>query len=414
MKKKGFFQFVLLSTIFILFISGFPGCQKLKTSNLRANYHFNKANDLYREEKYKNAIKEYEETLKLNPDLNSAYIYLGTCYSQIYHPGKNNPGNKEAGEKAIRYLMRAKEAFPDEKNVIYALSEIYDKMGNFEESEKYLKMILEKEPNNPVIYYVLADIYSKYNKRELSESMFEKRISLDPGNPEGYHYYSNYLANMHKWDEAIGNGEKRVYAIHDPGIIPLLNDVGKMKSELEIIEAIESNIKTIRKHTKLTRTEKDRLLKEAKERLQKFQSKEEMSKEIARKEKEMKKRIGSADKKIAALSEDSKKEIIDALYTLGYICWEKLYHKPTGIRFDFDVIDKGMAAIHTVLELDPKHDSAMVCLNLLWRQKCIGDPLKCKEYLAKAEALLARAKRIRERRVRNEKIKRQLENMGYK
>jgi hypothetical protein len=32
----------------------------------------------------------------------------------------------------------------------------------------------------------------------------------------------------------------------------MLNDVEKMKSELEIIEAIESNIKTIGKHTKLT------------------------------------------------------------------------------------------------------------------------------------------------------------------
>ncbi len=85
-----------------------------------------------------------------------------------------------------------------------------------------------------------------------------------------------------------------------------------------------------------------------------------------------------------------------------------------GSPFDFEVIDKGMEAIQTVLELDAKHDSALVCLNLLWRQKCIGDPLKCKEYLAKAEALLARAKRIRERRVRNEKIKRQFENMTYK
>ena len=414
MNKKGSLQFVLLSTIVILFIGVFPGCQKFNTSNLRANYHFNKANDLYREEKYKNAIKEYEETLKLNPDLNSAYIYLGTCYSRIYHPGKNNPGNKEAGEKAIRYLMRARDAFPDETNVIYALSEICNKMGHFEESGKYLKMILEKEPDNPRIYYALADFYSKYGKKKLAESMFEERISLDPGNPEGYHYYSNYLANMHKWDEAIANGEKRVYAIYDPGIIPLLNDVEKMKSELEIIEATEKNIKTIRKHTKLNRTEKDRLLKEAKERLQKFQSKEEISKELTKKEKEMKKRIGSADKKIAALSEGSKKEIIDALYTLGYICWEKLYHEPRSWYFDFDAIDKGMDAIHTVLELDPEHDSAMVCLNLLWRQKCIREPLKCKEYLAKAEALLARAKKIRERRIRDEKIKRQLENMAYR
>jgi hypothetical protein len=187
-----------------------------------------------------------------------------------------------------------------------------------------------------------------------------------------------------------------------------------MKSELEIIEATEKNIKTIRKHTELTRTEKDRLLKEAKERLQTFQSKEEILKEMTRKEEEMKKRIGNAGKKIAALSKDAKTEIIDALYTLGYICWEKLYYEPRSWNFDFGAIDKGMDAINTVLELDPEHDSAMVCLNLLWRQKCIREPLKCKEYLAKAEALLARAKWIREKRVRNEKIKRQLENMGYR
>ncbi len=196
-------------------IGSFVGCEKLKVSNLKANYHLKNANKFYTDEKYRKAIEEYEIALQNNPNLLTARFYLGTSYAMVYKPGDETARNKDAAEKAKENLLAAynsTDANPgiSKQDIILALGDIFDKMRNFEEAEKYYKMVLDSDPKNAKAYYVLANFYSKYDKTDLSIDMFNRRIALDPGEPEGYYYLATFYQDKRNWDKAVENHLLRI------------------------------------------------------------------------------------------------------------------------------------------------------------------------------------------------------------
>jgi tetratricopeptide (TPR) repeat protein len=213
MKKLWSVMLVLILTSFI--VVSFSGCDQLKISNLKANKHFKLANKYFTEEKYKKAIGEYEEALKLNPDLKAAFYYLGSSYVQVYKPGDDSEKNREFGNKATEYLQKALELNPDNKDIIQSLGDINDKMRNFELAEKYYLQIQKFTPNDPAAYYNLAGFYNNNAKYDKAIDQYEQRIALDPTDPEGYLYLAGFFQDKRKWDDAIKNHEIRIQKINE-------------------------------------------------------------------------------------------------------------------------------------------------------------------------------------------------------
>ena len=196
------------------------GCDKLNVKKLSANYHFNKANQLFRDAKYTKAIAEYEAALSNNPQLMEAYRFLGESYKSLYLPGKETPENKEKAAKALDALKKAMEMEPANKDIIYSLGDMYDKLKNFDEAEKMYLKIIDLEPANMNNYYVIAEFYKRYagDKKELktkAEDMYLRRIETDPENVQGYAYMANYYDqlsvgdNKDKFDRALAYHLKR-------------------------------------------------------------------------------------------------------------------------------------------------------------------------------------------------------------
>ena len=203
-------------------IGSFAGCEKLKVSNLKANFHLKNANKFYTDEKYRKAIDEYELALQSNPNLQTARFYLGTSYAMIYKPGDETERNKDAARKAQENLLAAYNSTEqnsglNKQDIILALGDIFDKMRNFEEAEKYYKMVLEADPKDPKAFYVLANFYNKYDKTDLAIDMFNKRIALDPSDPEGYHYLASFYGDKRNWDKAIENHLLRIQQLEKRG-----------------------------------------------------------------------------------------------------------------------------------------------------------------------------------------------------
>ncbi len=176
-------------------------CEKLKVSNLKANYHFKRANTLFKEGKYRNAVAEYELALKYRPDLVQAYRYIGESYKQLFKPGVDTPLNKEFAQKAIEALNKALEIDPRNKEVVLSLGDMYDKLRMFKEAEKLYLRVLELDPQNMDNFYVVAEFYSRYageipEAARLAESMYLRRIEADPENPMGYAYAANYYEHL--------------------------------------------------------------------------------------------------------------------------------------------------------------------------------------------------------------------------
>jgi len=189
---------LLLAVVALAVVFSFTACEKLSVSKLSANYHFAKANRFFTENQYRKAIAEYELTLKNNPKMIEAHHFLGESYKQLYKPGIDNPENNEKKTKALDALNKALEIEPNNKDIIYSLGDMYDKLRNFDQAEKLYLRIIELEPTNMSNYYVVAEFYKRYagEKKEIAqkaEAMYLRRIETDPENPQGYAYMASYL-----------------------------------------------------------------------------------------------------------------------------------------------------------------------------------------------------------------------------
>jgi tetratricopeptide (TPR) repeat protein len=194
-------QRIVFAAAALAVVFAFTACQNISYSKLSANYHFGRANSFFRENQYRKAITEYEATLKYNPNMTQAYRFLGESYKQLYKPGVDTPLNKDLEKKTLDALSKALAIEPNNKDIIYSLGDMYDKLKKFPEAEKLYLRIIELQPENMSNYYVVAEFYKRYsadNKdvAKKAESMYLRRIETDPDNPQGYAYMAAYLEQL--------------------------------------------------------------------------------------------------------------------------------------------------------------------------------------------------------------------------
>ncbi len=196
---------VLPAALALGIVFTFAACEKLSVTKLTSNYHFAKANRFFTENQYRKAITEYELALQSNPSLVQAYRFLGESYKQLYKPGVDTAINKEMMNKALAALNKAHEIEPNDRDIIYSLGDMYDKMRDFKRAEPLYLRVVDLDPANMGNYYVVAEFYKRYasdNKdiAHKAESMYLRRIEADPDNPVGYAYMANYLEHLQSSD----------------------------------------------------------------------------------------------------------------------------------------------------------------------------------------------------------------------
>ncbi len=414
MKKILYSLLILIIAMFFLF--NFSGCKKLTVSNLSANKHLREANKLYAQEKFRKASEEYEIALEKNPDLKVAYLYVGTCYSMLYKPGKETERNQEYSEKAIKYLQKAEEAYPDNNDVIIALGSMFDKLGNFEEAEKYFLKILEKSSDSPKSYYTLANFYSQNGKFEKASEMYKRRIALDPTDPTGYHYFAVYLQNYRSWDQAIEAHKKRIYAMMDPTILDYYKEIDKIKEDITRVSDLNKYIRNVEKNKAIPAEQKKELLAEKKEELKNYMTLEEAMAKIDAKEKELEVVVAEAEKKLDDLSDEEKLKFAEAYYSLGVVAWNKSYQTPV----DEEILTKadrkkainiGFKALEKAMKLSPEYPNPYSYMGLLWREMIKIDPARSAEFVKKNEEYNKKFKDIYVKKRKREEYLKELEEL---
>jgi tetratricopeptide (TPR) repeat protein len=218
--RQRYLNIIPLIFLVLAIIFASSGCGKF-IGGLKANYYFAQANKSFSDAQYRDAIGLYEVALVHNPNLVEAYQYLGESYKSLYRgPAVDTPENKERADKALEALKRAYEIDPYDKNVIYSLGDMYDRLRDFEEAEKLYLKILELEPTNMENYYVVAGFYKKYvpvrasgasgeqeggetegeeegkTAFQKAEEMYLRRIELDAESPEGYAYAARFYEEL--------------------------------------------------------------------------------------------------------------------------------------------------------------------------------------------------------------------------
>ena len=210
-------------------------CGQFQT--LKARKHFKDANALYQQQEYRKAAAAYEEALKADPDLTTAYFYLGNSYDNLYKPARQGEAENDAflqkaienyqlaAEKegdpkmrklALEYLVAAygpdklnqpEKAEPLIQKMIdldpsdpanyFALSKMYEDAGRYEDAEKVLLQAKDKRSNDPAVYMQLAGFYNRQGDFEKTIESLNERATREPNNPEAFYTIGTYY-----WDKA--------------------------------------------------------------------------------------------------------------------------------------------------------------------------------------------------------------------
>jgi tetratricopeptide (TPR) repeat protein len=226
-------------------------CGRYSIANLKAQAAFKDANALYQAQDWAKAAARYEDALQQNPDLVTAYFFLGNSYDNLYRPSRQGePENDAYIEKAIRnyriaaeretdpkmrklameYLVAAYgpdklndpaqaepivqrmiEMEPKEPTNYFALSKIYEDAGRYEEAEQALLKAKEVRPQDPAVYAAISGFYNRQGDFPKTIEALEQAAALEPNNPEGYQRVAVFYWEKAFRDHRLSSKEKLQY-----------------------------------------------------------------------------------------------------------------------------------------------------------------------------------------------------------
>jgi tetratricopeptide (TPR) repeat protein len=280
------------------------GCSKM--GQLKGMKNFKEANAAYQQQDYKRAADLYELTVQADPNISSAYFYLGNSYDNLYKPSKKGDkandellekavhnyqtaaeklataptkAEKDLGKLSLKYLVasygaeklndparaepvvqRMIQLEPGEPENYFALAKIYEDAGAYENAEDILLKAKEARPTDPAVYMTLAGYYNRQGQFDKTITQLEERASRDPKNPEAHYTIATFY-----WDEAfrdarLKENEKREYV--DKGV----SEIDKaLEIKPDYIEALvyKGLLLRLRANTIKDPKEQQDLLKEA-------------------------------------------------------------------------------------------------------------------------------------------------------
>jgi tetratricopeptide (TPR) repeat protein len=132
------------------------GCDKLK-----ARDQLNKGVKAYKDNHYEQAIDHFQESVRLDPTLINARMYLATAYVSQYIPGVDSPDNLRTAQQAIDEYQKVIDANPSREqkvNSAKGMAYLYLNMKRWDDAKKYYRMASDLDPNDPEPYYSIGVI----------------------------------------------------------------------------------------------------------------------------------------------------------------------------------------------------------------------------------------------------------------
>jgi len=154
-----------------------------------------KANELFNEKKYDEALPVLEQFLAQNPIAYQAHVLIGDCYRE-----------KGDFEKAIESYNRAiEEAKKDEKmgkeitaKGLAAIGDCYIRMQDFDKAQSFFRQSIDTYPENETLAYNVGEIFFSSQKLDEAIQYFTVATQIKPDWAPPY--YKLGLVNLNKAD----------------------------------------------------------------------------------------------------------------------------------------------------------------------------------------------------------------------
>ena len=165
----------------------------------------NKGAKMYSDKDYKNAITYFDVAKMAKPQDTTAYIYAGISAQQdgqldnaatnyaylvdsLDYTSKDFYNSliyiylveQKDSEKALDYLQKAQEAFPDDPEFLKQEITVLINNEEYDKAEQQLTKAIESEPDNAILYYNRGYLYEQMGSGEQAVENYKKASELDP------------------------------------------------------------------------------------------------------------------------------------------------------------------------------------------------------------------------------------------
>lgn len=227
------------------------GCGKYSWGALKAQKDWKEANGKYQGSDWKGAAEKYESALASDPSRTEIYFYLGNSYDNMYKASRaGEPENDSYIQKAIEYYEKSAEKDPkpemrklalqylvnaygpeklnapekaepivqkmvqidpnDPANY-FALMQIYENAGRYEDAEAALAKAREAKPDDPLVYSTISGFYNRQGDFPKTMEALQKAAELDPKNPTGWQTVATYYWEKAFKDHRLNTAQKQEY-----------------------------------------------------------------------------------------------------------------------------------------------------------------------------------------------------------
>jgi len=163
-----------------------PAIEEAATSNLEAYRHYQLGHDYSRRFLTQEAIREYEEAVRLDPQFALAYVELSSAYGFV-------------GDLSKAQLLRDKiepieSRLPRKDRLAYQAQKA-DRAGDREAARRTREALLAEFPRESLVRAFLAYSLVGENQAERAISVYQEGLRLDPKD----HYLWNMLSYTQAW-----------------------------------------------------------------------------------------------------------------------------------------------------------------------------------------------------------------------
>jgi pentatricopeptide repeat protein len=178
-----------------------------------------KANQLFKEKKYDEAIASYQQFLEKNPAAYQVSLSIADCYQEKGEIEKAMEIYNKMIEQAKTDQTRGKEMTAKAQA---GIGNCYLKQNKLQEAQDFFKQSVDNSPNDEILAYNVGEIYFTNQKFDDALRYFDLAAQIKPDWPDpylklGYVYlnkadYANAIAKLEKFLSLEPEGERAARA----------------------------------------------------------------------------------------------------------------------------------------------------------------------------------------------------------
>lgn len=156
-----------------------------------ANFFYDRATDLYRQQQYSQAIKNYTQTIKSDPEYYQAYFYRGACHCKLNRL-----------QQGLKDYSQAIEIKPDFTDGFYYRGTVRHSLGDLSGAIADYTKVIQLDPDRLDAYFNRGAMFAAIGDYYKTIQDFSKLIDFAPTASKHYNRGTIYYL-MAEYEQAI-------------------------------------------------------------------------------------------------------------------------------------------------------------------------------------------------------------------